>query len=69
MKNKTQNPLELEWRRMSLRYNAAIDQYQESDRQGKPDPEAMARMRDALIELARVAEWNRQVILATRKPC
>jgi len=54
---------------MSLRYNAAIDQYQESDRQGKPDPEAMARMRDALIELARVAEWNRQVILATRKPC
>ena len=69
MKNKTQNPLELEWRRMSLRYNAAIDQYQESDRQGKPDPEAMARMRDALIELARVAEWNRQVILATREPC
>ncbi len=68
MKKKTQNPLELEWRRLSVRYNAAIDQYQESDRQGKPDPEAMARMRDALIELAKVAERNRQVILEKWPP-
>ncbi len=68
MKKKTQNPLEMEWRRLSVRYNAAIDQYQESDRQGKPDAEAMARMRDALIELAKVAERNRQVILEKWPP-
>ena len=63
MNKKTQNPLEQAWARLLLRYNAAIEQYQESDRHGKPDADAMERIRDTLIELARVAERNRQVIL------
>jgi hypothetical protein len=64
MKSKREaNQLEQAWTRLLLRYNAAIEQYQESDRHGKPDANAMERIRDTLIELARVAERNRQVIL------
>lgn len=68
MKNrKAKDSLATEWTRLLLRYNAAVDQYQESDRRGKLDPGAMERIRDTLLALAEVAEANRQAILSSQK--